>query len=218
MIHRENQLAEAEGIKISEPIKYVDARGLACPQPVLYTKQALDAIDAGVVVTTVDNEVAKENILKLANRFSCHVNVTQQANEYYIEIQKGVVNYTGTAVNQPLAVDPAYDTVILITSEVLGAGSDELGALLMKSYLYTLTASDHLPSAVILLNGGVKLAVEGSVVLEHLLTLRSKGVDIMACGTCLDYYHLKDKLMVGTITNMYTVLEWMNASGKVISI
>jgi selenium metabolism protein YedF len=206
------------GIFMGEPTKHVDARGLTCPQPVLYTKQALDNMETGIVVTIVDNEIAKENILKLAKRFSCQVNITQQANDYYIEIQKGVTNYTEPDISRTLAVDSAYDTMILITREFLGAGSDELGALLMKSYLYTLTASDQLPSAVILINGGVKLAVEGSAVLDHLHLLDGKGVDILACGTCLDYYHLKDKLMVGTVTNMYSILEWMNASGKVITL
>lgn len=201
-----------------EPFKQVDARGLACPQPVLYTKQALDNMDTGIVVTVVDNEIAKENVLKLAKRFACQVSVTQQANDYYIEIQKGLASFEGPDISRTLAVDPAYDTMILITKEVLGTGSDELGALLMRSYLYTLAASDQLPSAVVLINGGVKLAVEGSTVLEHLHTLSGKGVDILACGTCLDYYRLKDKLMVGSVTNMYSILEWMNASGKVITI
>lgn len=218
MIEKDRQWEEMGGIAMGAPMKHVDARGLACPQPVLYTKQALDAMETGIVVAIVDNEAAKENILKLAKRFSCQVNVTQQANDYYIEIQKGSTTYTGTALGGTIAVDPAYDTMILITSEVMGRGADELGALLMKSYLYTLVASDQLPSAVILLNGGVKLAVEGSAVLEHLHVLSSKGVDILACGTCLDYYHLKDKLMVGSVTNMYSILEWMNASGKVITI
>lgn len=218
MIEGSRQWEEIGGITMGEPMKHVDARGMACPQPVLFTKQALDAIKTGTVITIVDNEAAKENILKLAKRFSCHASVTQQANDYYIEIQKGDTSYTETAISGSLATEPAYDTMIIITSEVMGRGADELGALLMKSYLYTLAASDHLPSAVILLNSGVKLAVEGSVLLEHLHVLYSKGVDILACGTCLDYYHLKDKLMAGTVTNMYSILEWMNASGKVITI
>ncbi len=217
MIERE-QIEETGGVSVGEPVKHVDARGLACPQPVLCTKQALDALEAGKVVTIVDNEAAKENVLKLAKKFGCQVNITQEAKDYYIEIQKGAVSYAGTDLNRTLAVVPAYDTTLFITREVLGAGSDELGALLMKSFFYTLVASDQLPSAILLLNGGVKLAVEGSAVLDHLHTLNSKGVEVMACGTCLDYYHLKDKLAVGTVTNMYSILEWLNASGKVITL
>lgn len=218
MIEREHRLTETAGRDIDMAMKHVDARGLACPQPVLRTKQALDSIATGIVITVVDNEVAKENVIKLAKRFLCHVNVTQQANDYYIEIQKEMTTYAEPGISRPLAVEPAYDTLILITCEVLGTGSDELGALLMKSYLYTLAAADNQPSAVVFLNGGVKLVVEDSPVLAHLHVLHSKGVDIMACGTCLDYYKLKDKLMVGSVTNMYSILEWMNASGKVITI
>jgi selenium metabolism protein YedF len=199
-------------------IKEVDARGMACPQPVLCTKQALDAIETGMVVAIVDNKIAKENIIKFAQHQDCKVAVKQQAETYYIEIQKGAAAYPAVESAKPLALDSVYNTVIVITGDVLGTGADELGAVLMKSYLYTLAALDQYPTAVILLNSGVKLAVDGAQTVEHLRTLQSKGVEILACGTCLDYYHLKEKLAVGSVTNMYSVIEWMNASGKVITL
>lgn len=214
----QGQIEETGRVPAGKPVKHIDARGLACPQPVLCTKQALDSLETGTVLTIVDNEAAKENVLKLAKKFGCRVNITQEAKDYYIEIQKEAVSYTGTDLNRTLSVVPVYDTTLFITREVLGTGSDELGALLMKSFFYTLVASDQLPSAILLLNGGVKLAMEGSAVLDHLHTLSSKGVEVMVCGTCLDYYHLKDKLAVGSVTNMYSILEWLNASGKVITL
>lgn len=199
-------------------IKEVDARGLACPQPVLCTKQALDAIETGIVVAVVDNEIAKENIVKFAKNQDCKVVVKQQADTFHIEIQKGAAVYAEINAATPLALKSAYDAVIVITSDALGVGAAELGSILMKSYLYTLAATDHQPTAVILLNSAVKLAVDGAPTLEHLRALESKGVEILACGTCLDYYHLKEKLAVGSVTNMYSVIEWMNAAGKVINI
>lgn len=199
-------------------IKEVDARGMTCPQPVLCTKQALDTIETGIVVAIVDNEIAKENIVKFAKHQACRVVVKQQADTYYIEIQKGAAAYAEIEAVKPLALERVYDTVIVITSNVLGTGADELGAILMKSFLYTLTASDNYPTAVILLNSGVQLAVDGAQTVEHLRTLQHKGVEILACGTCLDYYHLKEKLAVGSVTNMYSVIEWMSAAGKVITL
>lgn len=199
-------------------IKEVDARGMACPQPVLCTKQALDMIETGIVVAIVDNEIAKENIVKFAKHQACKVAVKQQADTYHIEIQKGAATYAEVKSVKPLALDRVYDAVVVITSDVLGTGADELGAILMKSYLYTLTASEHYPTAVILLNSGIKLALDGAQTVEHLRTLQQKGVEILACGTCLDYYHVKEKLAVGSVTNMYSAIEWMSAAGKVITL
>jgi len=199
-------------------IKEVDTRGMACPQPVLCTKQALDTIEAGMVVAIVDNEIAKENIVKFAKHQDCKVAVKQQADTYYIEIQKGAAAYSAIEASQPLALATVYNTVIMITSDVLGKGAEELGALLMKSYLYTLTAVDQYPTAVILLNSGIKLAVDGAQTVEHLRTLQGRGVEILACGTCLDYYSSKEKLAVGSVTNMYSIIEWMSAAGKVITL
>jgi selenium metabolism protein YedF len=199
-------------------IKEVDARGMACPQPVLCTKQALDAIETGMVVAIVDNEIAKENIIKFAKNQECNVVVKQQADTFHIEIQKGAATYAEIESAKPLALAAVYDAVVVITSEALGTGAAELGAILMKSYLYTITAADHYPTAVILLNSGVKLAVSGAQTVEHLRTLQHKGVEILACGTCLDYYHLKEQLAVGSVTNMYSMIEWMSAAGKVITL
>jgi selenium metabolism protein YedF len=198
--------------------KEIDARGLVCPQPVVFTKQALDAMDIGTIVTIVDNEVAKENIVKFAKNRDDRVNVKEQAGNYYIEIQKGASTYTEASVRKPLALARDYDTVIVITRNVLGDGPEELGAVLIKSFLYSLVSSDHPPMALILLNSGVKLAVTNSAVLDHIRSLEEKGTKIFACGTCLDYYNLKEMLAVGSVTNMYSVIEWMNCAGKVITI
>lgn len=187
----------------------IDARGMACPQPVIMTKKALETISEGLVVTIVDNEVARDNVVKLAKNMEYDVDVEQRDKNYYIRISKG---QTFTA--QILQTE---DIVLVLTSDKLGRGDDELGEVLMKSLIYTLTESDVLYKAVIFLNSGVKLTCAGSPVLEHLMGLEKAGTQILSCGTCLDFYGLKERLCVGSITNMYTITELLNHSQKVIN-
>lgn len=105
---------------------------------------------------------------------------------------------------------------MVISKNTLGSGDDKLGSALMKSYLYALSESDKIPSDLLFLNGGVKLTVEGSDCLETIQTLKNKGVNILSCGTCLDFYGIKDKLKVGEITNMYTIVEKMTSGNNTI--
>ncbi|HYE09566.1 MAG TPA: sulfurtransferase-like selenium metabolism protein YedF, partial [Patescibacteria group bacterium] len=110
------------------------------------------------------------------------------------------------------------DFVVVITSDKLGTGEAELGQLLMKTYTYTLNETKPYPKAVIFMNSGVKLVVEGSEALENIQKLAEKNIEIISCGTCLDYYNIKDKLQVGIVGNMYTIVEYMNHAIKVINI
>ena len=189
----------------------VDARGLGCPVPVIKTKKALEAIEVGNVLTIVDNEIAKDNVTKLVKslKYSCHV--VQDGGEYYIDITK--------ETNQELTTQDTgnfFDSVVLVTSKGFGSGDDDLGDILIKGYFYTLSEGDTFPKAIIFLNGGVHLTVEGSPVLKDLKNLEAKGVEILSCGTCLDFYGLSSNLAVGGVSNMYTIVEHMNASKKVV--
>lgn len=189
----------------------VDARGMACPIPVINTKKALENMEAGLVTTIVDNDAAKENIIALAKSLACEVDVEQKEKDYYIQITK-----TGTC----MVIEDTHfkKTVIFITSSELGRGSDELGAILMKSFLFTVLESDELPTCILFANSGVKLTCEDSPVIEHMMQLQNKGVEILSCGTCLDFFKLKEKLCIGQVTNMYTILEKMNQADKVINL
>ncbi|SDF43338.1 sulfurtransferase-like selenium metabolism protein YedF [Sporolituus thermophilus] len=184
----------------------VDARGLACPQPVIATKKALDSIDQGIVTTIVDNAVAKENVVKFATANGYGVRVEEKDGHYYLTITKGQEAQTAGAA-PAMAAATAGGPVYLLTGAGLGHGSSELGEVLMKSFLFTLTEKEPLPRAVLLMNGAVRLAVEGSPVLDHLRTLAAKGVAVRACGTCLDYFGLKEKLAVGEVTNMFAIVD-----------
>ena len=192
----------------------VDARGLNCPMPVINTKKELDKIEEGVVITTVDNEIAKENVLKLANSLNCEANIIKNEKDFIsIEIKKreNVI----IEKNENVALE---DKCIFISSDKMGEGNDELGRVLIKGFIYTLTECKPYPKHIILVNGGVKLSTENEATIENLKILEKAGVEILSCGTCLDYYGLKEELQVGTVTNMYTIVEIMKNSLQTISI
>jgi selenium metabolism protein YedF len=186
--------------------KQIDARGLDCPQPVILTKKALDEMEEGKVVTIVNSEAARENVKKLADSLTCSVDVQQVGGDYYISIfkEKGLEGpkFENVAGKNGL--------VIVIGTDTLGTGDITLGRILMKAYLKTLAEVCPLPETIIFLNSGVNLSVEGSEALEALRELEGMGVEILSCGTCLDYYKVKDKLAVGQVSNMYTIAEKMN--------
>lgn len=188
----------------------VDARGMACPMPVINTKKILEGMAEGTVTTIVDNEAAKENVAALAKSMGCEVEVRQTESEFYVVIAK-------KAACAVMDVEGKQDTVIFVSSSEMGRGSAELGGILMKIFMYTVLESDRKPTSMLFVNSGVFLTCEGSPVLEHLTVLGNHGVEILSCGTCLDYFKLKDKLFVGKVTNMYAILEKMNLADKVIS-
>ena len=191
-------------------MKEIDARGLVCPQPVILTKKALEGMTEGEVVTIVDNITAKENVSRLAENLSCKYEISDENGCYYIKIKK--------AAGAQSMETKEDSTVIVITTDKLGQGAEDLGKVLIKSYTYALAETTPLPKAVMFLNSGVKLTAEGSEVAENIKKLENSGVEIISCGTCLDFYQLKDKLQVGIVGNMYSIIEKMNSAGKVINI
>lgn len=194
----------------------VDARGLSCPQPVIATKKALDTISAGIVTTIVDNMVAKENVVKFATANNCGVSVTEQDGHYYIKITKGVGDSV-TTTGQMLPAEGGK-LVYLISQDTLGHGNPELGLVLMKSFMYALLEREPHPQSILFINSGVKLTVEDSPVLDHLRQIADKGVQILSCGTCLDFYQLKDKLAVGSVTNMFTIVDELSAASRAVTL
>lgn len=192
----------------------LDARGLACPKPVINTKKELDKIEQGIVVTTVDNDIAKENILKLAKSMNYEARVTQSEDGLiHIEIVKGEYITIDKNIEETLE-----DMCIFINSDKMGTGNEELGEVLIKGYIYSLTESKPYPKSIVFVNSGIKLTTVNEATVENLIILQEAGVEILSCGTCLDYYGLKDNLKVGNVTNMYNIVELMNNSSKTISI
>lgn len=201
-------------------IKKIDAKGLACPMPVIKTKKALEEISEGVVEVTVDDNAPKENILKFAKSVNCEAElIKDEADEKIIRIVKG----EGTAIDakaEDFSCDIAStgNEVVAIMSNRLGSGNDELGEVLIKSFLFALNEVTPLPKSVLFLNGGVELTTINEATVENIKRLEDAGVEILSCGTCLDYYGLKEELKVGSLTNMYTIVETMKSASKVITI
>lgn len=194
----------------------VDARGMACPKPVIMTKKELDKIEKGDITTIVDNEVAKENVSKLASGLGLTYSVDKKSdNEFYIHIIKGEETL---GEKDEKELDNFKDLTIAISSDIMGKGEEELGKILMKSFIYTVRETSPYPSCIVFYNRGVFLTAQDSPVLDDLIALASKGVEILSCGTCLDYYHLKDKLGVGSISNMYTIYDKLSNAKNNITI
>ncbi|MCF6096277.1 sulfurtransferase-like selenium metabolism protein YedF [Thermovorax subterraneus] len=185
----------------------VDCRGKKCPEPVIMTKKALDSIETGRVVAIVDNEVARDNIIKMAKNSGCNYFYEEEQGEYRIYIEKIPAEKKTPEIEKRGANEITGSYVVLITGDALGKGSEELGRLLMRNYIYTLKDIEYLPESIIFLNKGVYLTTNGSEVLDVLKELETKGVEVLSCGTCLDYYGLKEKLAVGSVTNMYAIAE-----------
>jgi selenium metabolism protein YedF len=186
----------------------IDARGLNCPEPVILTKKALDSQDVSEVLAIVDNRVALENISRLIKTMNLGSMVEEQDGLYYINITKE------EAVPQKQSIKAG--ATVVVKSNVMGQGDDVLGSVLMKSFMYTLTQMEGEMETLIFLNGGVLLTTAGSEVLEHIKNLAKNGVEVLSCGTCLDFYGLTDKLEVGSISNMYTIAEEMFRARKLI--
>lgn len=190
----------------------LDVRGMECPQPVILTKKELEKADVKMVVTIVDNEVARDNVVRFAQNLNYDVEVEQKDDNYYIRICKE------EAAGMETVLQASSELVYVILGDKLGRGEDELGSVLMRSFFYSLSESEIRPGTLIFMNSGVNLVTEGSPVLSELMALEKKGTEILACGTCLDYYKLKEKLCVGSVSNMYAILDKMNTAVKVITL
>lgn len=201
-------------------IQTLDCLGLACPQPVLATKDALARMSSGeTILVLVDNEAACGNISRFAESQGHTVKAEDKGgNRYHLLVTKG--EGEAAAAGEPEIVCDLPErraAVVYIGSDTMGRGDDDLGRKLMKIYLDTLSHFAKEISHLILVNAGVKLAVEGSAALDHIRDLADMGVEILSCGTCLDHFGIKEKLGAGVVSNMYTILEVKSKAGRILS-
>lgn len=197
----------------------VDAMGDHCPVPVIKTKKAMQALTGPETIEVlVDNEIAVQNVSKMAASSGGQVSSEKRGDaEFKITIvMEGAPKAEAGEEEEVCAPDARGNRVVVVTSDRMGSGNDELGKVLMKGFIFAVTQLDTLPKTMLFYNGGATLTTEGSDSLEDLKSLEAQGVEIMTCGTCLDYYGLKDKLAVGTVTNMYSIVETMAGAGKII--
>lgn len=196
----------------------INAKGLLCPQPLILTKKEVENSDEKDFLVIVDNETAVQNLEKFAKSSKLLFNLEKKSDEeFHIFITKTESSELKEAEIFCDIVDTSK-TVLSISKDFMGNGSEELGRILIKGFVYTVSEYEELPKTIIFFNAGVKLTTEGSPCIDDLKKLEEKGVEIISCGTCLDYYGLKEKLLVGQISNMYTIYETFYKSGKVISI
>lgn len=200
---------------------HIDAMGQACPMPVVRAKKALDTAGQGEVLEVhVDNDIAVQNLRKMAQNQGCDFVSEQQEEAHYVVriTAAGDVAAAELKPEQPAVAAPApsSEMVVVISSAVMGSGNDELGTVLMKGFIYAISQLEQQPRKILFYNGGVTLACDGSDSLEDLRAMADQGVEILACGTCLNYYQMTEKLQVGQICNMYDIAESMAKASKII--
>lgn len=195
----------------------VNAMGDNCPIPVIKTKKAMDALTGPEVIEVlVDNEIAVQNVSKMAAGAGGEVSSEKLGDASFrvtIQMKGAPQNLEEETACVP---DQRGNMVVVVSSDRMGSGNDELGKVLIKGFIFAVTQLDKLPKTMLFYNGGATLTTEGSDSLEDLKSLEAQGVEILTCGTCLDYYGLKDKLAVGSVTNMYSIVETMAGAGKII--
>ena len=198
-------------------MKEIDARGLACPAPVLRTKAAVEQEDANTVKVVVDNEASQQNVKRFLESQGFETSLGKNGNEFFI---------TGTCNKAPQP-QPEGDTqadaeqkkiMVMCTTDRIGFGDDDLGLKLMISFIGTLKEMDPDLWRLVLVNNGVKLTIDGSEVLQDLKELEDRGIMILVCGTCLDHFNLLEKKRVGETTNMLDIVTSMQLADKVINI
>mgnify|MGYP000001803306 CR=1 FL=1 len=197
----------------------VNAIGDSCPIPVIKTKIAMKEMTGpDTIEVLVDNEIAVQNVTKMAQSSGGKVTSEKVAEkEYRILIAMGEACAAKDSEEVSCIPDKRGSTIVVVSSDRMGSGNDELGAVLMKSFFFAETQLDTLPDKILFYNGGAKLTVEGSDCLEDIRILEKEGVEILTCGTCLDFYGLKEKLAVGAVTNMYTIAEILQNAVSVVS-
>lgn len=197
----------------------VNAMGDACPIPVVKTKNAIKELQGpGQVEVWVDNEIAVQNLTKMANQKGYGVSSAKlEEGKFQVLLTVGdAVPEEAAPQAEECRVDARSSKLVAITSETMGEGDPVLGKLLMKGFIFALTQQDVLPQTILFYNGGAHLTCAGSPALEDLRSLEAQGVEILTCGTCLNHYGLTEQLQVGGVTNMYVICEKMLQASSVI--
>lgn len=204
----------------------INALKKPCPIPVIETKKAIRELQGkkGQIEVTVDNEVAIENIQKMTNDLNIPTTVKKQSETEFIltlEIQKENVSISSTPKEKEestVTTKSQYGTVMVVGKDHLGEGDIAFGQQLIQNYFYSLTELEEIPDILLFFNGGIQLTTTGSKCLESIEILKKRGTKIYTCGACLDFYHKKEALEIGDITNMYAISQYMMKAKKVITL
>lgn len=200
----------------------VNAIGDACPIPVVKTKNAIRELGgSGVVEVSVDNEIAVQNLLKMAKQKEYEAAFEKKSNTEYIvtiNVNGGEVSDTKPVTKTTVKPDEIKlkETIVVIDSDKMGDGDEEFSKTLLKGFIYALSSQDIPPAKILFYNTGVRLTTEGSASIEDLKVLEKAGAKIYSCGACLNNYGLTEKLSVGEVTNMYDIVSYLMEADLVI--
>jgi selenium metabolism protein YedF len=194
--------------------KILDLTGLACPLPVVRTKEALETEGSRHLIVMVDNIAARDNVTRFAESRGCEVSVDAASGGYQLTIQAPAGGLAASFVS-PAAAQTPLGTVVVLASDCMGEGDPELGAILIRAFCQTLVQLE-MPRKLLFYNRGVFLALDDSPVLGELQGLAEMGVELLVCGTCLDFYKVKERLAAGKISNMFAILESQMQAGRII--
>jgi len=199
----------------------LDLRKLACPAPVVETKKAVDAGRCPFEVL-VDSEAQQDNVSRMARKLGCSVEIHAGPDDCFaVSVNKeGVAPTPSASVSEQPGLSPASSlsgTVVYMNSAVMGSGDDKLGHILIRAFLKTLHDLSPVPKTLIMVNGGVKLAItDANDTVPAIAELEARGTEVLVCGTCLDFFDAKNKLAVGRISNMFEIVEALDAATRIV--
>ena len=199
--------------------KIIDCKGMACPLPVVNAKKASEELKTGDVLTVlVDNEIAVQNLSRFAEHKGFGVSAEKKSDKEYAVIMtvSGAAEETKEEEVSCVMDSRRKGMLVVLSANVMGTGDAKLGTSLMKAFVFALTKQDQLPNTILCYNTGAYLTCEGADTLEDLKLMESEGVTVLTCGTCLDFYGLKEKLAVGGVTNMYDIVKRMENAAQII--
>lgn len=199
----------------------IDVRGEPCPVPVIRTRKAMESIlkpgqDSHVNLLTVlvSKQDQVDNVTRMAGRSGWTSTFSQQGDHFRIDLtgpesQSAPVIVASEDLTCEIPVSGRTSRVTVVASNTMGKGSETLGGVLIRAFLGVLKELDSCPEIIIFYNSGVKLVIEGSPVLAEIRELDELGVELLVCGTCLEYFEIRDKVCVGTVSNMYDIATAM---------
>ncbi len=196
-------------------MKTVDTRGHLCPIPLIMAKSAIKESNTGDTLLIIsDNDTSCQNLMQYLNDLGANPQKETKGPEFHITIQVPAPRASMPEAESYCSTDRGY--VVVVKSDKMGQGDDNLGSILIRAFINSLKDADKLPTHIILYNGGVKLAVKGSDTGASLQVLESMGVKVIVCGTCVDFFGIKDSLATGTISNMYQITKLTAEAGHVV--
>lgn len=196
--------------------KSIDARGQTCPMPVIMAKKEIEA-GGKFFTVSVDNKIAVENLKRFANSQGFQSKVVDVNGDFEVMFSNGCEECE-EIIAKVEGKKPLGDWCIFVNKSTLGVGDEKLGHSLMKMFFYTLSEGTDFPKAILFMNDGVKVPTLNEQAADHLKELEEAGVELLICGACLDFYKLSDEVKVGTVSNMYHIVDMMKSASKVITL